>query len=225
MVKENHSVPAEWRLFAVRGELPEEGSLLEVDCCCGSLRSRGAVVLLSGLQGSLFLWTGCKAASSSREVGRRVVERLTRSRPSELGLNQSSSLKVQVVEEGSEPAEFWTALGPVDRKAYDCMLQGSEMSVCTRNDSLIPPDLKVRPLLSDPGKYNFTPRLFHLSADSGVFRAKELRSPSRFPGIVTAMPFVQETLYSTALQPGERKSGACRFDRIIKFRSLTVVLL
>ncbi|XP_056871307.1 supervillin isoform X4 [Takifugu flavidus] len=167
---------AGWRLFAVRGELPEEGSLLEVDCCCGSLRSRGAVVLLSGLQGSLFLWTGCKAASSSREVGRRVVERLTRSRPSELGLNQSSSLKVQVVEEGSEPAEFWAALGPVDRKAYDCMLQ-------------------------DPGKYNFTPRLFHLSAASGVFRAKELRSPSRFPGIVTAMPFVQETLYSTALQP------------------------
>lgn len=206
-MKENHSVPAGWRLFAVRGELPEEGSLLEVDCCCGSLRSRGAVVLLSGLQGSLFLWTGCKAASSSREVGRRVVERLTRSRPSELGLNQSSSLKVQVVEEGSEPAEFWAALGPVDRKAYDCMLQGSGMSACTRNASLIPPDLKVRPLLSDPGKYNFTPRLFHLSAASGVFRAKELRSPSRFPGIVTPMPFVQETLYSTALQPGERKSG------------------
>uniref|UniRef100_A0A674P9Y1 Supervillin c n=1 Tax=Takifugu rubripes TaxID=31033 RepID=A0A674P9Y1_TAKRU len=174
--KRDEAPKAGWRLFAVRGELPEEGSLLEVDCCCGSLRSRGAVVLLSGLQGSLFLWTGCKAASSSREVGRRVVERLTRSRPSELGLNQSSSLKVQVVEEGSEPAEFWAALGPVDRKAYDCMLQ-------------------------DPGKYNFTPRLFHLSAASGVFRAKELRSPSRFPGIVTAMPFVQETLYSTALQP------------------------
>lgn len=142
------------------------------------------------------------------------MERLTQSRPSELGLNQSSSLKVQLVEEGSEPAEFWTALGPVDRKAYDCMLQGSEMSVRTRNDSLSPPpDLKVRPPLSDPGKYNFTPRLFHLSAASGVFRAKELRSPSRFPGIVTAMPFVQETLYSTAPQPGERKSGACNLDR------------
>lgn len=209
MVKENPSVPAEWRLFAVRGELPEEGALLEVDCCCGSLRSRGALVLLSGQQGALFLWTGCKAASSSREVGRKAVERLTRSRPAELGLNQGSSLKVQVVEEGSEPAEFWSALGPLDRKAYDCMLQGSE----TSGPGMVlssPPDLKVRPLLSDPGKYNFTPRLFHLSAASGVFRAKELRSPSRFPGIVTAMPFVQESLYSTALQPGESKSG--RFD-------------
>lgn len=162
---------AEWRLFCVRGELPEEGSLLEVDCCCGSLRSRGSAVLLSSLQGVLFLWTGCKAAPSSREVGRRVVERLTQSRPSELGLNQSSSVKVQVVEEGSEPAEFWSALGPVDRKAYDCMLH-------------------------DPGKYNFTPRLFHLSAGSGAFRAEELQSPTRLPGVVMPMPFVQETLYS-----------------------------
>lgn len=120
----NRCVPTEWRLFCVRGELPEEGSLLEVDCCCGSLRSRGSAVLLSSLQGVLFLWTGCKATSSSREVGRRVVERLTGSRPSELGLNRSSSVKVQVVEEGSEPAEFWSALGPMDRKAYDCMLHG-----------------------------------------------------------------------------------------------------
>uniref|UniRef100_H3DBV2 Supervillin c n=1 Tax=Tetraodon nigroviridis TaxID=99883 RepID=H3DBV2_TETNG len=160
-------VPAEWRLFCVRGELPEEGSLLEVDCCCGSLRSRGCVVLLSGLQEALFLWTGCKAASSSREVGKRVVERLTQSRPSELGLTRSSSVKVRVVEEGSEPAEFWSALG-ADRKAYDCMLH-------------------------DPGKYNFTPRLFHLSASAG---AAELQGATRLPGVVAPMPFVQETLYS-----------------------------
>lgn len=129
----------------MRGELPEEASLLEVDCCCGSLRSRGSVVLLSGLQGSLFLWTGCKAASSCREVGRRAAERLTQSRPSDLGLNQGSPLKVQVVEEGSEPAEFWAALGPADRKAYDCMLQGSGTFVRTQNDSLIPPGFKNPP--------------------------------------------------------------------------------
>lgn len=188
----------------MRGELPEEGSLLEVDCCCGSLRSRGSVVLLSRLQGVLFLWTGCKAASSSREVGRRVVERLTQSRPSELGLNQSSSVKVQVVEEGSEPAEFWSALGPVDRKAYDCMLHGRKRSSAS---GMILSSLQIlQPvhLLSDPGKYNFTPRLFHLSASSGAFQAEELQSPSRLPGVVMPMPFVQETLYSVP-QPGERK--------------------
>jgi len=68
---------AEWRLFSVRGELPEEGSLLEADCCCAGLRSRGSVVLLSSQQGALYLWTGCKAPSSSREVSKRAAERLT----------------------------------------------------------------------------------------------------------------------------------------------------
>ncbi|XP_032393101.1 supervillin isoform X2 [Etheostoma spectabile] len=162
---------AEWRLFCVRGELPEEGSLLEVDCCCAGLRSRGSVVLLNSQQGVLYLWTGCKAPSSSRLVSKRAVEHLTQICPLELGLSKSSPVTVQVVEEGSEPADFWTALGQMDRKAYDCMLQ-------------------------DPGKYNFTPRLFHLSASSGSFQAKEMLSPTRLPGLVMAMPFVQESLYS-----------------------------
>ena len=50
---------------------------MEVDCCCASLRSRGAVVLLNSQQGVLYLWTGCKAHASAREVSRRAVERLT----------------------------------------------------------------------------------------------------------------------------------------------------
>ena len=45
--------------------------------------------------------------------------------PSELQLSASSRLKVEEVEEGSEPAEFWKALGQQDKKAYDCMLQGT----------------------------------------------------------------------------------------------------
>ncbi|XP_062301904.1 supervillin isoform X3 [Osmerus eperlanus] len=162
---------AAWRLFCVRGELPQEACLLEVDCCCAGLRSRGSVVLLDSQQGALFLWHGCKAHSGSREVGKRAVERLTQMCPAELGLSSDSPLRVQEVEEGSEPVEFWNAIGQQDRKAYDCMLQ-------------------------DPGKYNFTPRLFHLSAGSGTFRGEELQSPGRLPGVVMAMPFVQESLYS-----------------------------
>ncbi|XP_068433972.1 supervillin isoform X2 [Clinocottus analis] len=169
--REQACTNAEWHLFCVRGELPEEGSLLEADCCCAGLRSRGSVVLLNSQQGVLYLWTGCKANSSSREVSKRAVERLTQMCPSELGLSKSSPVAVQVVEEGSEPADFWAALGQMDRKAYDCMLQ-------------------------DPGKYNFTPRLFHMSASSGSFRAEELQSPSRLPGLLMAAPFVQESLYS-----------------------------
>ncbi|XP_034567417.1 supervillin isoform X1 [Notolabrus celidotus] len=169
--REEASTQTEWRLFCVRGELPEEGSLLEVGCCCAGLRSRGSVVLLNSQEGVLYLWTGCKAHVSIREVGKRAVERLTQMCPPELGLSKSNQVKVQVVEEGSEPADFWTALGQMDRKAYDCMLQ-------------------------DPGKYNFTPRLFHLSTTSGSFQAEELQSPTRLPGLVMAMPFTQESLYS-----------------------------
>ncbi|KAM6904794.1 supervillin [Xenentodon cancila] len=162
---------ADWRLFCVGGELPEEGLLLEVDCCCAGLRSRGSVVLLNSQQGVVYLWTGCKAQSSAKEVSKWAVERITQMCPPELGLSKSSPVKVHLVEEGSEPADFWTALGQMDRKAYDCMLQ-------------------------DPGKYNFTPRLFHLSSSSGRVQAEELRSPTRLSGLVMAMPFLQDTLYS-----------------------------
>lgn len=44
--------------------------------------------------------------------------------PSELGLSCSSSVKVEEIDEGAEPAEFLEALGQQDKKAYDCMLQG-----------------------------------------------------------------------------------------------------
>eukprot|EP00063_Salmo_salar_P073101 XP_014047936.1 PREDICTED: supervillin-like isoform X1 [Salmo salar] len=159
-----------WRLFCVRGELPEEASLLEVDCSCGGLRSRGSLILLNSQQGALYLWHGCKVHASSREAGKRAVERLTQMCPPELGLSSDSPSRVQELEEGAEPVEFWNAIGQQDRKTYDCMLQ-------------------------DPGKYNFTPRLFHLSARSGTFQGEELQSPARLPGVVMAMPFVQESLY------------------------------
>lgn len=57
-------------------------------------------------------------------------------------------------------------------------------------------------LCTDPGKYNFTPRLFHFSAQSGVFKGEELLCASRATGVVTAMPFFQECLYSVP-QPGK----------------------
>ncbi|KAM6951181.1 supervillin-like [Aplochiton taeniatus] len=160
-----------WRLFCVRGEARLEASLVEVESCCGSLRSRASLVLLGATQGQLYLWHGCKAQIGARGVASRAVERLTQGCPLELGLNSNSSLKVKEVEEGEEPAEFWKALDQQARKAYDCMLQ-------------------------DPGKYNYTPRLFRLSASSGVFEGEEQLSPARGDEGVMAMPFLQENLYS-----------------------------
>lgn len=55
----------------------------------------------------------------------------------------------------------------------------------------------------DPGKYNYTPRLFRLSASSGVFEGEERLYPARVSEGVMAMPFLQENLYS-AHQPGTK---------------------
>lgn len=47
-------------------------------------------------------------------------------RPLEAGLHSSCNVTIHECEEGMEPMEFWEALGRKDRKAYDCMLQGTE---------------------------------------------------------------------------------------------------
>ncbi|XP_056285086.1 supervillin [Pseudoliparis swirei] len=164
-----------WRLFCVRGEAEAEASLVEVDCQRASLRSRASLVLLHAQKGLFFLWHGCKAHAGARQVARRAADKLTQRCPSELGLSGSGSVDFEEVEEGSEPAEFKKALGPQDKKAYDVMLQ-------------------------DPGKYNFTPRLFWLGASSGVFEGEERLCPARAAEGVMAMPFLQENLYS-APQP------------------------
>uniref|UniRef100_A0A7N8X2F8 Supervillin d n=1 Tax=Mastacembelus armatus TaxID=205130 RepID=A0A7N8X2F8_9TELE len=165
----------DWRLFCVRGEAEVEASLLEVDCQCSSLRSRASLVLFNAQRGQLYLWHGCKSHASARQVAKRAVDKLTQRCPSELGLSTTSSVKVEEVDEGAEPSEFVKVLGLQDKKAYDCMLQ-------------------------DPGKYNYTPRLFRLSASSGVFEGEEQLSPARVAEGVMAMPFLQENLYS-AQQP------------------------
>ncbi|CAK6971028.1 supervillin [Scomber scombrus] len=164
-----------WKLFCVRGEAEVEASLVEVDCQRASLRSRASLVLLNAHTGRLYLWHGCKAHISARQVAKRAVDKLTQRCPSELGLSSSSSVKVEEIDEGAEPSEFLEALGQQDKKAYDCMLQ-------------------------DPGKYNYTPRLFRLSASSGVFEGEEQLYPARVIEGVMAMPFLQENLYS-APQP------------------------
>uniref|UniRef100_A0A3B5BDU7 Supervillin-like n=1 Tax=Stegastes partitus TaxID=144197 RepID=A0A3B5BDU7_9TELE len=172
---DNTNNTGDWRLFCVRGEAEVEASLVEVSCQRASLRSRASLVLLSAQKGNLYLWHGCKAHASAKQVAKRAVDKLSQRCPTELGLSSTSSVRVEEVEEGSEPAEFLKALGPQDKKAYDCMLQ-------------------------DPGKYNYTPRLFRLSASSGVFEGEEQLYPARVTEGVMAMPFLQESLYS-APQP------------------------
>ncbi|XP_064361920.1 supervillin isoform X13 [Dromaius novaehollandiae] len=173
--EEEENAQSDWRLYCVRGEVPSEGNLLEVACHCSSLRSRTSMIVLNINKALIYLWHGCKAQSHTKNVGRTAANKIKEQCPLEAGLHSSSKVTIHECDEGSEPLGFWDALGRRDRKAYDCMLQ-------------------------DPGKFNFTPRLFSLSSSSGEFSATEYIYPSRDPTVVNSMPFLQEDLY-TAPQP------------------------
>ncbi|XP_070784604.1 supervillin a [Enoplosus armatus] len=165
----------DWRLYCVRGEVEVEGHLLEVACHCSSLRSRVSMVLLSVSQALIYLWHGCKSPTHTREVARTAASKIKEHCPLEAGLHSSSKVTVRECDEGAEPTGFWEPLGRRDRKAYDCMLQ-------------------------DPGRFNFSPRLYQLSSSSGEFAAVEFLYPARDPKQVNSMPFLQEDLYA-ASQP------------------------
>ncbi|XP_031956612.1 supervillin isoform X14 [Corvus moneduloides] len=173
--EEEENAQSDWRLYCVRGEVPSEGNLLEVACHCSSLRSRTSMIVLNINKALIYLWHGCKAQSHTKDVGRTAANKIKEQCPLEAGLHSSSKVTIHECDEGSEPLGFWDALGRRDRKAYDCMLQ-------------------------DPGKFNFTPRLFSLSSSSGEFSATEYVYPSRDPAVINSMPFLQEDLY-TAPQP------------------------
>ncbi|XP_014862526.1 PREDICTED: supervillin isoform X15 [Poecilia mexicana] len=173
--EEEENSQNDWRLYCVRGEVEVEGHLLEVACHCSSLRSRVSMVLLGVSQALIYLWHGCKSQTHTREVARVAANRLKEHCPLETGLHSSSSVTIWECEEEAEPAGFWEALGRRDRKAYDCMLH-------------------------DPGRFNFTPRLYQLSSSSGEFTAVEFLYPARDPEQVNSMPFLQEDLYG-ASQP------------------------
>ncbi|XP_078280646.1 supervillin-like [Rhinoraja longicauda] len=159
------------RLYSVQGEVAVEGRLLEVECDCSSLRSRASLVLVNTQQALVYLWHGCKSQANMRDVGRNAANMIKDRQSWELGVWSRMEVTVCELDEGSELPEFWHALGQPDRKAYDCMLQ-------------------------DPGRYNFTVRLFRLTASSGEFTVTEQLSPTRISSGVMAMPFLQEDLYS-----------------------------
>lgn len=81
--------------------------------------------------------------------------------------------------------------------------QGSLYDAATKPGAELDSEIPV--LCPDPGKFNFTPRLFHLSSTSGEFAAREFFHPSRVPDLVSSLPFLQEDLYD-APQPSEART-------------------
>ena len=68
--------------------------------------------------------------------------------------------------EGAESRDFWDGLGGNDRSLYNSLLDHAT-------------------------RFDFTPRLFHLTSCTGPFRAEEVAAPLRMPHLPCSYPFLQ----------------------------------
>ncbi|XP_076444912.1 uncharacterized protein LOC143282905 isoform X2 [Babylonia areolata] len=164
-----------WRLYCLRGDEEGEVCLLELPVSMANLRSRSSMVLLNTRTGITYVWHGVKSPQHHRQLAVCAVQNLKEKRPLELDLHKDAHIVITEVEEGEEKAEVWSALDSKDRSLYHC-------------------------LLTDRTRYDYTPRLFHMTSVSMVFEVMEQMNPARLPGVTTPFPFFQSDLYK-ASQP------------------------
>jgi supervillin len=76
---ESTNTSGNWRLYVVRGELPDECYLMEVQCLMSSLRSRASMILINVKTGIMQVWHGSKSASHTRQqaltIGKALEKR------------------------------------------------------------------------------------------------------------------------------------------------------
>lgn len=89
------------RLFRVRGTNEFDVRAEQLPARAGSLASDDAFVLETADADTVFVWHGVGASAFEREVAEQVAARMM------------ADKEVNVVAEGAEPEEFWTALGGV----------------------------------------------------------------------------------------------------------------
>ncbi|CAG2105358.1 unnamed protein product, partial [Medioppia subpectinata] len=167
-----------WRMFYVRGVVPNEATLVEVETRAQSLRSRTAFAFINASVHTIYVWIGCKCLDQTREVMQKAIENLINHKSCELSLKADVNYVTKEFAEGSEGKEFWDVFGshglPTKRLYYS--------------------------LVDSPLTFDYTPRLFHMTSSSGEFTAKEILCSYRSGHNVTPYPFTQEDVYS-AQQP------------------------
>ena len=108
------SGPPKPRLFVVRGEVPEEGHCVEVDCKPESLRSRGCFIFVENSK-TVRIWIGSGSPEHGKKVGLIVAENFRSTLPN------PGSVEVVEEHEGSETEAMKRFVG--SRAGYDSMLQ------------------------------------------------------------------------------------------------------
>ena len=165
---------SKWRLFVVRGELEGEAHLVQLAAVGPTaLRSRGSLLLVNIATGIVYVWHGAKSLKHTRQVATAAATCLQQNRPPELFPTASSSSSTIVLKEqfeGAESRDFWEGIGHgsrvADRSAYHCLADSS-------------------------ARYDYTPRLYHLTSWSGQFRAEEVAPSCRHPQQPCPYPFLQ----------------------------------
>ncbi|XP_070156872.1 supervillin isoform X1 [Polyergus mexicanus] len=163
----------QWRLYICRGILDSETFLIEVSCSTRQLRSRGSFVLLDIENAKVYIWHGNNSLRHIRENAIKAANQLKKNRPKEVGLSNKDDIQICEIQEGLESEEFSNALGSMNKKLY-WSLETSEIQ-------------------------DHTPRLYHLSSISKIFRATEILCPHR-ADLTIPFPFSQDDLYQ-ANQP------------------------
>ncbi|XP_034251138.1 supervillin isoform X3 [Thrips palmi] len=171
---DQHSQKGTYRLFAIRGELEREASLVEVTPSMRQLRSRGCFLLLNEKSKILHIWCGARALPHNRNIAKTLALKIQKEMSEEFGL--PSALEIQDEEEGSESQEFLKGFGGSNRHLY--------VSLPSAKD----------------GNSQYSPRLFHLTSLSGTFTATEVAGPCRNSKLTVPFPFQQSHLYG-ASQP------------------------
>ncbi|XP_033114401.1 supervillin-like isoform X2 [Anneissia japonica] len=179
--EEDTNTQGSYRLYMARAEEENEGYLLELPCIAHSLRSRSSFVLLNlekveKKEVEIYVWHGIKSSEASQKVARRCANKMKENMPLEAGLNQECTATIHEMEEGKEHKTF-NKIFKMERKSYDSAI-------------------------GDPMEFDFTPRLFHLTSTSGIFKAHEILNPARSNEHACPFPVLQSDLYSVS-QPAQ----------------------
>lgn len=164
------------RLFIIRGELENEGYLMEVPCSLNSLRSRSSFFLINTEESEMILWHGCKSMKQKRRVAKSIVDNLMNIKADDLFMGANVEGGFTEMQEGKETEEFFDFLGNGERDLYVSLLDNST-------------------------NFDYTIRMFYMTSTTGKFIAHEELCPHRSE-YSSPYPFVQTKLYS-ASQPGK----------------------
>jgi supervillin len=166
-------------MFYVKGVLPNEACLVEVQCKVQSLRSRTSFTFVNSSKSVIYVWHGSKSLKETRDVIKKATENLINNKSNEIGLLSDVNYTIKEFEEGKETKEFWDIIENQERKQYRQLYYS---------------------LIDSKNSYSYTPRLFHFTSSSGEFESKEISCSYRSVSHVVPYPFMQEDLYS-AQQP------------------------